>query len=80
MLKSGFLTSEFAVSVGALIVTALVTFKVLSAENVETVNAAIVQTVEAVSLVVMNAIVAWKFISSRTELKKEVLIQNSTQK
>ncbi len=68
--KSGWKTTEFWVSIVSQITTVLVLVGVLNQGDSTTLNASITESIEAVGIVIVNALVVLGYIKSRTEVKK----------
>ncbi len=68
--KPGWKTTEFWVSIVAQITTVLVLIGVLNQGDSTSLNASIAESIEAVGIVIVNALVVLGYIKSRTEVKK----------
>ncbi len=71
--KSGFLTSEFWTTAGAILANVLVVMVALgrmSPEQADQINTALGQLVTTVPIVIANLLVIWRYIASRTAVKQ----------
>ena len=71
--KSGFLTSEFWSTAGAILANVLVVMVALgrmSPEQADQINTALGQLVTTVPIVIANLLVIWRYIASRTAVKQ----------
>lgn len=67
--KPGGKTTEFWLTVIAQVLPALAIFGVLTGEEVETLNQAIVEAVKVLGVLVAALVPIWRYIESRTKVK-----------
>lgn len=68
-LKPGWKTSEFAVVLVTQIITILVLVGVIPAQDQTMLTTSVTEIVAAMTTVIANAVVVWKYIQERTTLK-----------
>lgn len=69
-MKPGWKTTEFWLTLLAQVLPILVITGLLTAEEIETLNQAIVEVSKAVSALLIALVPLWKYIESRTRVKE----------
>lgn len=68
-MKSGVKTSEFWLTLVAQVLPVLTISGVLTAEEVETLNQAIIEAVKVIGALIVALVPIWRYIESRTKVK-----------
>ena len=68
-MKPGYLTTEFWLALAAQLITLLVLFGVVPETDKDTLQSVIATAIEHSAAVIANAVILWKYIQSRLEVK-----------